>query len=253
MLLSIKSLSNKNVEATDGHIGEVHTYLFDDRSWIVRYLVIDTGKWLPGKKVLVTPSALGKPDGVKNVFPIELTKDQIRHSPDIDTEKPVSRQQEIRLHKYYNWVPYWGGPLGPVPMLPENGLADAGRQPESEQAGGTEDGKKDDPHLRSTREVIGYKIHAEDGHIGHVDDLIVDEEDWVIRYIVVDPKDWLPSRKVITSTNWIKEINWADSEVTVNATKEAIQKSPEYDPALPVNREYEIRLYDYYGRPKYWE
>ena len=100
--------------------------------------------------------------------------------------------------------------------------------------------------------MIGYKIHAEEGQIGHVEDFIVHEDDWAIRYMVVDTRNWLPGRKVIIPPDWIKDISWMDSEVLVDVSKEVVKESPEFDPAAPVNREYETRLYDYYGRPKYW-
>lgn len=251
MFLSIKNLSNYKIEATNGSIGHVHSFLFDDQSWTVRYLVVDTGSWLPGRKVLITPAALGKPDGQIEVFPVELIREQVKNSPDFDTEKPVSRQQEIELYKYYNWIPYWGsaGPLAAyadvAPVAPT--------QVEDEQPASAEAKGKTDPHLRSTKEVIGYKIHAEDGEIGHVEDFIVHEDDWIIRYVVIDTRNWLPGRKVIIPPDWwIKDISWADSEVVVNVKRDAIKNSPEFDPAEPVNREYETRLYDYYGRSKYW-
>lgn len=252
MLLSIKNLSNYKIEATDGSIGQVHSFLFDDQKWVVRYLVVDTGTWLPGRKVLIVPSALDKPEGQMEVFPVELTREQVKGSPDIDTEKPVSRQHEIELHEYYNWAQYWGGAFGPVTTPYAPVVPGVSKEGEKEQPAGEDAKEKTDPHLRSTKEVLGYKIHAEDGEIGHVEDFIVHEDDWVIRYMVVDTRDWLPGRKVIVPPDWIKNISWADSEVFVNVTKEMIKSSPEFDPAAPVNREYEARLYDYYGRPKYW-
>ena len=248
MLLSIKSLGNYEIEATDGSIGHVHSFLFDERNWTVRYLVVDTGKWLPGRKVLIAPAELGKPEGTAEVFPVDLTKEQVKNSPDINTEKPVSRQQEIELYKYYNWAPYWAAGYEPVttpytPVVPED------IKEEEEKKGSDQD---EDPHLRSTREILKYKIHAEDGEIGHVDDFIADIESWVIRYIVVDTRDLLPGKKVIIPPDWTKEISWSASEVSVNVTKDMIKDSPEFDPSAPVNREYETQLYDYYGRPKYW-
>jgi hypothetical protein len=252
MLLSVKNLSDYRIEATDGSIGRVHCFLFDDHSWVVRYLVVDTGTWLPGRKVLIRPSALDKPEGQMEVFPVELTREQVKNSPDIDTEKPVSRQQEIELHKYYNWAPYWAGNVGPA-VAPYAPVApNLSEQFKKEQPSGTETKGKNDPHLRSTKEVIGYKIHAEEGQIGHVEDFIVHEDDWAIRYMVVDTRNWLPGRKVIIPPDWIKDISWMDSEVLVDVSKEVVKESPEFDPAAPVNREYETRLYDYYGRPKYW-
>ena len=252
MFLSVRNLSNYKIEATDGSVGQVHSFLFDDQDWAIRYLVVDTGTWLPGRKVLITPPVLGKPEGQMEVFPVELTREQVKGSTDIDTEKPVSRQQEIELHKYYNWAPYWVGP-GPfaAPYAPI--VLDVNKLAEEDKSENVESKEKTDHHLRNTKEVIGYKIHAEDGEIGHVEDFVVHEDDWIIRYMVIDTRNWLPGRKVIIPPDWwIKDISWADSEVVVNVKRDAIKNSPEFNPAEPVNREYETRLYDYYGRPKYW-
>jgi hypothetical protein len=248
MLLSIKKLLEYKIEAIDGHIGHADSFLFDDQTWIIRYLVVDTGGWLSGRKVLLAPSALGKPVTDQRVFPIELTRRQIEDSPDIDTDKPVSRQHETALHEYYNWTPYWGGgvamPYAPFMQTPE--------ERETQKQAASVGVAEADQHLRSTKEVIGYKIHAKDGKIGHLDDLIVEEYEWKIRLMIVDTGGWIAGRKVLIPPAWIKEIRWEESEAYVDVTKEEVQKSPEFNPESPVNREYETRLYDYYGRPKYW-
>jgi hypothetical protein len=109
-----------------------------------------------------------------------------------------------------------------------------------------------DPHLRSTKEVIGYHIQAVDGEIGHVEDLIVDDEEWFLRYLVVDTRNWLPGKAVLVAPGWAKRVDWVKRKVHVDLPQEAIRDSPEFDPSRPVNREYEVRLYDYYGRPHYW-
>ncbi len=243
MLRSISNLSNYKIEAIDGNIGHVNSFLFDDQNWTIRYLVVNTGTWLPGRKVLIVPSALGEPEGQTEVFPIELTKEEIENSPDIDTERSVSRQHEIDLHEYYNWSPYWASSI--EPSIPIYTRSDSSEMEQSRK-------EKSNPHLRSTNEVIGYKIHAEDGLIGHIDDFIVHEKDWIIRYIVVDTRNWLSGKKVLIPPDWIKNIEWKISEAIVNVKKAIIKDSPEFNPAAPINREYETRLYDYYGRPKYW-
>jgi hypothetical protein len=254
MLLSIKRLSSFKISAIDGDIGGAYCFLFDDRNWIVRYMVIDTGSWLPGKKVLIAPAAsIEKPQGEMKHIPVRLTKDQIEASPDIDTDMPVSRKQEIELHRHYNWIPYWGGAYGLVgcPIIPYR-TSPTAAQKESERSDETESEENADPHLRSTKEVIDYRINALDGEMGHLADFILDVEDWIIRYIVVDTKNWWPGKTVLISPDWIHEIRWKDSTVSVSMSKADIKDSPEYDPALPINMEYEARLYDYYGRSKYW-
>jgi hypothetical protein len=106
--------------------------------------------------------------------------------------------------------------------------------------------------LRSAKEVTGYHIEALDGEVGHVEEFIMDDELWTLRYMVVDTQNWLPGRKVLVSPTWVKSLDWAEQKVTVELTCDAVKDSPKYDPRLPINRDYEERLYDFYGRPVYW-
>lgn len=248
MLRSIKSLFNYSIEARDGDIGKVINFYFDDELWIIRYLVVDTGGWLSGKKVLISPEAFyGEPDWVKREFPVNLTKEMVEHSPGVDSEKPVSREMEIELLKYFNWPAYWqwqSSPMEPTPMA-------IGPRPGKRPTRREED-VASESHLRSIKEVNKYYIEAKDGDIGHVEDFIVDDNLWNIRYMVVDTRNWLPGRKVLIAPYWIQDVKWVDTKVSVDLTQEEIKNSPPYDPEMPVNREYEEILYDYYGRPKYW-
>ena len=244
MLRSLNNLTSFAIGATDGEIGKVHSFLFDGSKWIIRYLVADTGTWLPGRKVLIAATALGEPNWDGRVFPVALMRDQVKNAPGIEVDKPVSRQREIELHQYYNWAPYWGGAFGPVTMAAPR---KAGSEKEVAEAA------KGDPNLRMTREVKGYRIHASDGDIGHVDDFIASDEDWVIRYLVVGTRNWLPGRSVLISPEWVREIRWGEKRVHVEVARKQVEDSPPYDPSAPVNREYEIQMYDYYGRPKYWK
>ena len=245
MLRSIKHLTGIAIGARDGDIGKVHSFLFDDQSWVIRYLVVDTGRWLPGRKVLIAPTALGRPDWQARVFPVNLTKEQVRHSPDIDTDKPVSRQREAELRKYYDWAPYWGVGYG-LDLPP-------GQYVEADRGTVAVESVRSDVHLRSANEVRGYRIHAADGEIGHVEDFLVSDEEWVIRYLVADTGRWLPGRSVLISPDWVRDIGWDEREVWVDVTKQAIEDSPPYEETDAVSREYETRMYDYYGRPKYWK
>jgi hypothetical protein len=247
MLQSVKRLHGYAVRAMDGDMGKVDDFYFDDHTWTIRYLVANTGDWLSDRRVLLSTAALGCPLQEQRLFPVSLTREQVKKSPDIDTEKPVSRQKEEELHRYYGWTPYWGAGLpyaGEVPLAPLVMPA--------EEEMGSEQRPKGDPHLRSTREVIGYYIHAADGEVGHVADLLVEDEGWVIRYIAVDTRHWLPGRHVLVVPQCVTEIDWSGRQVRVGLRREKIQHSPQYDPAIPVDREHETRLYDYYGWPKYW-
>jgi hypothetical protein len=184
---------------------------------------------------------------------VSLTKEQVEKSPGIETHEPVSRQKEQELADYYGWSIY-SVPRGAdgVPALVaerETPPAAARRQQASESAP-TETG---DHNLRSVKEVTGYHIEADDGEIGHVEDFIADEEDWTIRYIVVDTRNWLPGKKVLIAPWMIRSVRRDESKVHLDMTRDQVQAAPEYDPSTPVNREYESRLYDYYGRPVYWK
>jgi hypothetical protein len=245
MLCSAKNLTGIAISALDGDIGRVHSFLFDDEKWTIRYLVVDTGRWLPGRKVLIAPSALGHSDWQGPVFPVNLTKDQVRNSPDIDTDKPVSRQREAELHKYYDWAPYWG--IGYGIDLPPGQYAEADRGAVAVES------TQGDTHLRSTREIRGYRIHAIDGEIGHVEDFIVSDEGWVIRYLAVDTGKWLSRRHVLIPPEWVRDISWDERQVWVDVAKAIIEESPPYDPTGPISQSYETQMYDYYGRPRYWK
>ncbi|MBD3315349.1 MAG: PRC-barrel domain containing protein [Chitinivibrionales bacterium] len=255
MLRSVDEMRGYTVEAVDGDIGKVYDSYFDDRDWAIRYLVVDTGTWLPGRRVLIPTSGLEKPQ--TTVFPVKLTREQVRTSPSDDSQRTVSREHEVELHQHYEWPMYWEGPLlqggpppagmaGPIPPKPR-----FEREPKKEGPAGVDQNGYEN-HLRSVHEVKGYHIHATDGRIGHIDDFVVEDERWTIRYIIVDTKDWLPGRKVLVAPEWIKSIRWETSEVMVEMSKEEVKNSPEFDPSAPVNRAYEERLYDYYGRPVYW-
>ena len=226
MLRSIEEIQGYSILARDGEIGEVTGFLFDDVDWAIRYLVVTSGGWLLQRQVLVSPYVIGKPDWMGKVLPVGLSREQVKESPDVDLAKPVSRQQEVGLHMHYGWPAYWKN---------QRDLGDKS------------------PDLRSTREVIGYQLQALDGRIGHVEDFILDDNSWIIRYMVIDTRDWLPGKKVLVAPDWIADIDWYQQSVSVDLKRENIKNSPEYDPSAPVNRTYEQRLYDYYGRPRYWD
>jgi hypothetical protein len=246
MLRSVSNLVGSSLGAKDGEVGRVYSFLFDARSWAIRYFVVDTGRWWPGRKVLISPNALDRPDWQDRVFPVNLSREQVRNAPAINVEKPVSRQREIELHTHYGWVPYWG-PVHGLAVAPEHHP-----EAQTEQATGVLVETPGESNLRSSREVTGYRIHATDGQIGHVEDFILSDEDWMIRYLVVDIRNWLSGRSVLISPEWVRDIGWEEREVWVDVPRQTIEDSPPYDPSAPVNREYEMRIYDYYGRPKYW-
>lgn len=260
----VHDLQQYTIRATDGDIGRVDRFLFDDQQWTVRYLVVDTGQWLPGRRVLIAPRAVSGVDTKDRTIALDLTKAKIHDSPDLDADKPVSRQQEADLHSYYGYPSYWGQVGGPGSWAawahPPGAVAPAVPYAESpEQAAGTSgsdqtarDASEGDPHLRSTREVAGYHIEATDGAIGHVKDFVADDGTWTIHYLVIDTSNWIGGRNVLLSRDWVSRVEWATSKVHVDVTREQVKNSPEYDPSQLLNREHEQALHRHYHREGYW-
>ncbi len=244
-LSKVKTLKGYNLDSLDGEIGKVKEFYFDDRYWTIRYLVADSGKWLSGRQVLISPYALKGVNRAERNIAINLTKKQIEDSPTLDSDKPVSRQFEQSYYGYYGWPMYWGGMgmWGSYPYIER----DSKRWKES-----TQDGKKWDSNLRSTNAVTGYHIKASDGEIGHVEDFIIDDENWAIRYLIIKAQNWWQGKEVLVSPQWIKSVSWNDSKVFVNLTRESIKKSPEYREDSLLTRDYEIGLHQHYNQQGYW-
>jgi len=243
-------LINCTVRAKDGDLGRVEEFYFDDHKWIIRYMVVDTGRWLQSRQVLISTAALKKPEWKSRAFPVNLTKQQVRNSPSIDTNKPVSRQHEADLNDFYNWPAYWGMGLEPFGSI---GYPVPTHLPQAAKKKKMPFEKPPNPHLRSTCQVTGYHIQAIDGEIGQVGDFILDDETWAIRYVVVDTQNWLPGKKVLVFPSWIMRVSWDKSKVFVDLSRESVKNSPAFDPSKPVSRVYEERLFDHYGQSKYWE
>lgn len=249
----INNIQGFTVQATDGDVGKVDTVYFDDRTWAVRYLVVNVGNWLLTDQILLSPLAVTGVNPDDETISVSLTKEQVKNSPDVATEKPVSRQQEIALHNYYGWDPYWlTAPAysdGLTAVDTPHTLRRHQTQAEPDVATQVEE---PETSLRSTDEVEDYYIQATDGEIGHVEKFLVDTSRWQIRYLVIDTRNWLPGKKVIVSPDWIENIDWATSEVTIGMTRDKVKASPEYDKQSMIDRAYEQRLYDHYDQNVYW-
>jgi hypothetical protein len=175
-----------------------------------------------------------------------LTRKQIEDSPPADSDEPVSRQFEVNYHEYYGWPAYWlGGPYawGPYPY-PYPAPADEGAK-EAEE-------KSRDSHLRSMREVDGYRVGAMDGDIGHIADFVIDDKDWTIRYLVVDTRNWWPGKHVLMSPLWAERVSWEDRTVYVDLSRDIIKNAPAYPQDFAISREYEVELFLHYCREGYW-
>jgi len=250
MLRRFSDLKNFALAARDGEIGKVKEVYFDDQTWTTRYVVVDTGGWLRGRKVLIAPHTLGLIDFESELIAVHLNRAQVEDSPSIDTEKPISRQYEEEWHRYYDYPAYWLIPeavgFASPPLTPETTI----HQPR--KTGGASLAEAHvNPNLRSSNEVTGYSIHAIDGDIGHVADFIIDEEGWSIRYIVISLSRWV-GKDLLMSPEWIERICWEDEHVYVPLMRVTIREAPEWDESKPISREFENRLFEHYGRPGYW-
>ncbi|HSB68453.1 MAG TPA: PRC-barrel domain containing protein [Candidatus Methylomirabilis sp.] len=226
MLRRVRDLQHYTIHAIDGDIGRVHEFYFDDQRWTVCHMVVTTGAWLARHRVLIPTLSLARVDAARGELSVALTKLQVATSPGIDTEKPVSRQHEGELYWHYGFT---GVPL-PIGMQP----------------GG-------DPHLRRTREVVGYVVHRVHERIGDVDDFLVDDASWNIRYMVVKVQERWTDKRVLVQPRSVVGITWEERAVHVDLSRAALRNAPEYDPRRPIDRDYEMRLQDYYDRSKHSE
>lgn len=251
MLRSVTHLQGFTLRATDGEIGKVEQFYFDDETWVIRYLVVNTGSWLTGRLVLISPIAVGRTDWESKQIEVVLTKKQVEGSPDINTHKPVSRQHEAEYFGYYGYPFYWEGPYLWGSMTDPAGLA-LQRAVVAEASASRAEKEPADSHLRSTKEVTGYHIEATNGEIGHVENFLIDDHTWAIRYLEVNTRNWWPGKKVLISPHWIESVSWTDSKVCVDLSWETIKSGPEYMDSIPITRDYEHKLWDHYQRSAYW-
>lgn len=221
MLKNINEIYGTQVAATDGNIGHVRDFYLDDQKWVIRYLIVDTGNWLPGRKVLLSPHAFDGfgPDG--DTISVRLTKKQIENSPSIETQRPVSRQYERDYFQYYNWPPYWDNGsmwgVGDIPILPPPpNLAELPSQGKN---------SKDNIHLRSTQSITGYDIAATDGSLGTVAGFLVDHKSWAILNLVIETGHWYSGKQILISTSAVRSISYRNAKVVVKLTRADIQQT----------------------------
>lgn len=250
MLRKLSEIRGLAVITQEDEVGTVSDFLFDDQTKAVRYFVVKTGSWLTEHKVLISPVSISEINWLDEEMHLSLTKEQVQSSPAIDLALPISRNIETAFLDYYGYPYYWGGPhLWGIAESPEE-LA----EPKELTAPFTEtQSNPDDTHIRSATEVTGYHLAATDGEIGYVEDFIVEDKSWAIRYLLVSTRHWLPGKSVVVSPQWIERFDWSESKVYVKLTQEAVRNCPEYDESVLVTREYESRIFQYYGQKGYWE
>jgi len=248
MLHQAKTLHGYKLNSLEGEIGKVKEFYFDDHFWTIRYLVADTGNWMMNRQVLISPLAMGTVNRDAQNIAVKLTKKQIEDSPPLKSNEPVSRQFEESYYKYFAVPSYWETPV----IIGQYGGV-IGNPPNSERLPKSSRGsKKFDPHLRSTHDVSGHHVQAKDGEIGHVEDFIIDDETWMIRYLIVDTQNLWEGKKVLISPQWINRVSWDKAMVFVNLSRVAIKQSPEYIEGSPLSREYEAALHQQFNFKGYW-
>lgn len=234
MLRSVREMYGWSIGTDDGDIGHLVDVYFDDRRWDVRHLEVDTGHWLGGRRVLLSPRSVIGVDPARRNLRTGLSRSQVAHSPDIDVAKPVSRQHGLELAHYYGFPSYAvtvGASVALSPVITETAGAD--------------------PHLRSVRAITGYFVHAVDGDVGHAEDFLVDDASWAIRHLLVSVGNWWPIRKVLVPVGWIARVSWGAGAVEMSLPAEAIRLAPDYDRASGVSPEHEARVGRYYGPPPF--
>lgn len=258
MIHSLDEMKGRVVVAPDGEIGTIADLYFDQDGWTLRYLLVDTGEWLEGRRVLISPDALQDAGEDDDLVWVNVTREQVAQSPNVDLERPLTREDEGLLRGYYGWPLYWGG-MSPLitsgvpdfPAVPVTGPDGEPRvtdnQPRFDQ--GSEPVQRE-PGLQSFSEVQGYRINANDGHVGTLTDLLVDDSSGRVLYMVVDTGNLFAGRKVLLAPAWVEHISWAEKEVDVDLKSDSIRESPEYDPDQPFGTDEEDRLYRHYGKKR---
>jgi len=226
MLRSIKQLYGNKLGATDGEIGNVKDFYFDDRNWAIRYLIVDTGTWLPGRQILLSPYSLGRLDQTEKILRVNLTRKQIESSPSIDLHKPVSRQYEEEYYRYFGWPYYWQGEalwgLSGFPILESAGQP----LPSKPAPASSPPTVPADAHLRSTQAVNGYQVRMGKDMIGHVCDFMVDAGSWKIGQLAVKTGHRLSGAETLITTKEVDRISYEESTVFATLTPEAVAAVP---------------------------
>ena len=233
MLYRANELESYALSAVDGQIGRINHFYFDEESWAVRYAVVDSGKrddptdnWFTGRQILLPPSKICSVSSGDQRITTSLTRKEIEESPGILTDRPVSKQSEEGNYNALGWPVSWYGPDHPT--------------------------KPWDPHLHSTKDVAGYHVQGLDGEIGHVQDFVLEDETWTIRYLVIDTRNWWPGKRVLLSPRWTEQVCWDESKVYVALSCEQIQRAPEFTHDLQLTRSYESALFAHYVQERYW-
>lgn len=233
MLRDTQDLDDFRIGASDGPIGHVHDLFFDDVAWVVRYLVVETGGWLSNRKVLISPIAIENSDWDRKLLRVSLTRDQVRRSPNVDTQLPVSRQNELEILAHYGYPGYWEGAglwgEGHFPRGLRPGVVAVGLPIEARVAAERGDARAGDRHLRSRNEVLRYRLQAADGRIGDVSTFLVDDETWALEHLVIGTGHLWTRRSAIVPVSAVARVSWAESAVTLVLSRDQIKEVHDHD------------------------
>lgn len=269
MLHHAKHLSGYDLKCHDGDIGSVKEFYFDDEHWTIRYLVVNTGLWLFGRKVLISPQGIRSVDQNGEHIAIDLTKQQIEDSPPLESDQPVSRQYQESYLRYYGWSSYWGtssmlgmSPYFGVPLgvgghrlgdsTADSSYLDPNRgkpEPDDTVDPTMIQEPPHDLHLRSTDEVSGYDLVAEDGEIGTIKDFIIDDTTWQIRYLVAETGSWWSGKRILIAPSWVADIRWSDGKVFIRKSRDEIKQAPEFLDIASLTPDFEEQLRQHYQSP----
>ncbi len=218
MLQSIQQFYGKKLGAADGHIGHVKDFYFDDQSWTIRYLVADTGPWLAGRLVLL-PSHVFAADAFETaeaadngILRVSLTRSQIKRSPSVDLHHPISRQYEEAYHRYYSWPFYWTAGGGDDHLTTEELQEEILPQP------------GDDPCLRSTQTVTGYRVQATDGPVGSVTGLMIHGRDWKIRELIIKADPEITAEEIFLLPESVGRISCEETMIYINLAQNDVRQ-----------------------------
>jgi sporulation protein YlmC with PRC-barrel domain len=244
MLRRARKLFGYTVRATDGNLGKIIDLYLDAQSWTIRYLAVETGPWLLGRRALVRPTKAEEPQDDERVVPILISREEVEKSPEIELAKTVPQEEMAQLDEYWGW-PHRLAESRLVQRLPVDEAHVAREQDAIDR-------QKPRSHLWSAREIRGYRIRARDGEFGRVEDFYLTTDEWMIRYLMIDTQAWGEGRHVLIAPPWLEEFDWRERTLAVGLTQEQIEASPFFDPSEPITREYELALCEHYGRDGYW-
>jgi hypothetical protein len=262
MLFAVGGLVGCAVKASDGDVGSVKDFLFDDENWKIRWMVVSAGKWLPGRQLLIHPSAIApltlpaKPQfpmmspGDRLELAVNLTKREIEQGPYSAEDEPVNKDMEALLYDYYGWDPYWGATHFGAELMPnaEERIVDAVARRDAGDVIPPVDGGD---HLHSVAAFKDYYVHAVDGDIGHVENLLADDANWEIRYLVIATRNWWPGKIVQLSPYAVKNIDWFGQHINMNVTRDQVRSAPAWDPLAMMDEAREEEFHRHFGWPGY--